>query len=87
MVGRNLQIADGVYLVDNEMLNGVVRMSLFTCIISSVMTELACRQIVLHAPAESEANKSGDDEKILLALKNEETMRELLSMGIMMRNP
>ena len=87
MVGRNLQIAEGVYLVDNEMLNGVVMMILFTCIISSVMTELACRQIVLHNPAENEANERGDDEKILLALKNEDMMRELLSMGIMMRNP
>lgn len=87
MVGRNLQIADGVYLVDNEMLNGVVMMILFTCIISSVMTELACRQIVLHHPVESEIGKSGDDEKILLALRNEETMRELLGLAIMMRNP
>ncbi|MBQ9571512.1 MAG: cation:proton antiporter, partial [Prevotella sp.] len=87
MVGRNLQIADGVYLVDNEMLNGVVMMILFTCIISSVMTELACRQIVLHNPVESEIGKSGDDEKILLALRNEETMRELLGLAIMMRNP
>ena len=87
MVGRNLQIADGVYLVDNEMLNGVVMMILFTCIISSVMTELACRQIVLHNPVESEIGKSGDDEKILLALRNEETMQELLGLAIMMRNP
>lgn len=87
MVGRNLQIADGVYLVDNEMLNGVVMMILFTCIISSVMTELACREIVLYHPSENEIGKSGDDEKILLALRNEETMRELLGLAIMMRNP
>ncbi len=87
MVGRHLQVADGQYLVDNEMLNGVVMMILFTCIISSVVTEHACRKIVLDNPVDNDIGKSGDDEKILLALKSEEHMPALLSVGIMMRNP
>jgi multisubunit Na+/H+ antiporter MnhG subunit len=85
MVGRNLQIADGVYLVDNEMLNGVVMMILFTCVISSVMTEMAAQKIVLEDVPPTE-EKTADDEKMLLPLKYQGNMEQLVSAAILMRN-
>ena len=39
MVGMRLEVCPGVYLVNNEILNGVVIMILVTCIISTIMTD------------------------------------------------
>lgn len=37
MVGMHLLVAPGTYLVNDDMLNGVVMMILITCIISSIL--------------------------------------------------
>jgi hypothetical protein len=47
MVGMKLETAPGVFLVNDDMLNGVVLMILVTCIISTLMTEHASQQIVI----------------------------------------
>ena len=86
MVGMKMEIIPGVALVDAEMLNGVVMMILFTCIISSIVSEMASRQIVLHGDIEEEDTKKGDDEKILIPLKYQGNMETLVSLAIMMRN-
>ena len=85
MVGMKLEIAPGQYLVDADMLNGVVMMILFTCVISSIVTEKASQQIVLEdAPPAEE--RTADDEKILLPLKYHGNMENLVSTAILMRN-
>ena len=88
MVGMRLEVAPGVYLVNDEMLNGVVIMILVTCVISSLMTSHAARQIVLNASSQQlSANASQrDDEKILLCVKYPEIAPQLLDLAIMMRN-
>jgi len=48
MVGMRLEVSPGVYLINDDMLNGVVMMILFTCVISTLMTERASKQIVLE---------------------------------------
>ena len=48
MVGMRLEVAPGQYLVNDDMLNGVVMMILVTCIISTLMTEYASKQIVIN---------------------------------------
>ena len=84
MVGMKLMVG-GQAMVDVEMLNGVVMMILFTCVISSIVTEKASQQIVLEDTPVNE-EKTGDDEKILLALKNHENMETLVNLAILMRN-
>ncbi len=87
MVGMRLEVSPGVYLVNDEMLNGVVIMILITCIISTMMTEHAAKQIILKEkmnPANSSQKK--DDEKILLCVKYPEIAPQLLELSIMMRN-
>ena len=87
MVGRQLEVSPGVFLVDAEMLNGVVMMILFTCIISSIVTESASRQIVLkESPIGAEDEKKGDDEKILIPLSGEDSCEKLVALAILMRN-
>ena len=87
MVGMRLEVSPGVYLVNNEMLNGVVIMILITCIISTLMTEKAAQQIILSNNEQLAANsQQEDDEKILLCVKYPEIAPQLLELAIMVRN-
>ncbi|MGN1376428.1 MAG: cation:proton antiporter [Prevotella sp.] len=86
MVGMKLQVAKDIYLMNDDMLNGVVMMILFTCIIGSMITEQASRHIVLNDIPAAETQQNGDDEKILLPVKYPETAETLLSLALLMRN-
>ena len=87
MVGIRLKVAEGTYLLNDDMLNGVVMMILFTCIIGSMVTEKASRDIVLNDIPTSTNDSNGDDEKILIPVKYPETAETLVNMAILMRNP
>ncbi len=87
MVGLKLKVADGEYLMTDDMLNGVVLMILFTCVIGMIMTEKASQSIVLNESNLTEENANqGDDEKILIPVKYPDTAETLLNMAILMRN-
>lgn len=87
MVGMNLKMPDGQYLVDTNMLNGVVMMILFTCIISSVVVERSAQKILLKEKLNpDEPERKGDDEKILLPLQHAEDAERLVHLAILMRN-
>ena len=87
MVGMKLPVGNGKYLVDNDMLNGVVGMILVTCILSSLVTDWSSRQIILHDKTlPGEDDKKSDDEKILIPVRYEEYADNLISLAILMRN-
>lgn len=87
MVGMKMEVEPGIFLMDNTALNGVVMMILFTCVISTIVTEQASKQIVLQAKRGFTTDKQeGDDEKILIPVKYPETCDTLMSLAIMMRN-
>ena len=94
MVGMRLEVAPSVYLVNDQMLNGVVIMILVTCIISTLMTEHASQQIVLEERGEREEERGErkeerdlqDEEKILLCVKYPDIAPQLLSLALLIRN-
>ena len=95
MVGMRLEVAPGQYLVNDNMLNGVVLMILVTCIISTLMTEHASKQLILsqtsHNSHEAHGNHKPhsshlDDEKILICVKYPEIAPQLLSQAVLVRN-
>lgn len=86
MVGMRMTTEDGSYLVDVNMLNGVVMMILFTCIISSVVVEGASKEILLKGRMLTDDGNGGDDEKIMLSLQHLEDAEGLVQMAIMIRN-
>ncbi len=86
MVGINLEVAKGEFLMNADMLNGVVMMILFTCVIGSMVTEHASRKIAIEEMSTAEKTDSGDDEKILIPMKYQETADTLLNLAILMRN-
>ncbi len=90
MIGMRISNGHGGYLVDDNMLNSIVIMILFTCIISSVITESASKAIVLQDDKQGidgDSNNNGDDEKILIPVKYPETCTTLMNIAFMMRNP
>lgn len=89
MVGMEMELApgSGTFLMDHTALNGVVMMILFTCIISTIVTEQASKQMVLQSVRNKAVEpKEGDDEKILIPVKYPETCDTLVNIAIMMRN-
>ena len=87
MVGRRLEVAPGEYLFGDEVLNGIVIMILFTCIISTVITERAAQRLCLHEKEDHDMMKNLDDEKILIPVKYPEYSDSLVTMATLMRNP
>ena len=87
MVGIRLEVAPGQYLVGDDMLNGVIMMILFTCIISTMMTEHAAKKIIIQEKSHLQAETpKDDDEKILLCVKYPEIAPQLLYLSMFMRN-
>ena len=87
IVGRQLETAPGRYLFGDEVLNGIVIMILFTCVISTVITERAAQRLRLQEKEEPQLKKDIDDEKILIPVKYPEYADNLVTMATMMRNP
>ncbi len=88
MVGMKMEVEPGVPLVTDDMLNGVVIMILFTCIISTIVTERSAQQITLRdkeMPEDSTASNS--EEKVLIPMKYLEYAQRLVNLAMMMRNP
>ena len=86
MVGTRLEIAPGTYLIGDDVVNGVVLMILVSCIISSLVTDRAARQIAL-SDSTAPADGKQANEKIMVALNNPESVEQLIDTAIMMRNP
>lgn len=87
MVGMKIETAPGQMLVNDEMLNAVVIMILFTCIISTMMTESAAQQIIMRDKDMPQDDVQADDERILIPMKYPEYANRLLNLALMMRNP
>lgn len=87
MVGTQIEVAPGEYLMNEDMLNGIVILILFSCIISSVTTEQAARKLALSEESDAATKPKKEEERILVAIANPETVEPLVNMALMMRDP
>ena len=88
MVGTKIELEPGVFLMNEDMLNGVVIMILFSCIISSVVTEHAARTMALaEENGEMDMARGKEDERMMVSIANPETVEPLVNMALMMRDP
>ncbi|MUU03704.1 MAG: cation:proton antiporter [Prevotella copri] len=87
MVGMNLLVGPNTYLVNDDMLNGVVMMILCTCVISSMLTDWSSRKIILRDKElpDAEDTKKASDEKILIPVYPEYA-DNLMSLAFLVRN-
>ncbi len=89
MVGMHLAVGPDTYLVDDDMLNGVVIMILISCIISSLLTDRSAQDIILR---DKDMPNAGDDweandGKMLIPVKYPEYADHLINLALLVRNP
>lgn len=86
LIGHGIIMENGERLLNDDVLNGTVVMILFTCIISSVVTERAARKMVTQENL-MEGSEGKEQERILIPVANLETIEGLVGMALMMRHP
>ena len=87
MVGTKIEVAPSQFLMNDDMLNGVVIMILISCIVSSIVTEHAARAMALaEENGEMDMAKGKEDERMLVSIANPETVELLVNMALMMRD-
>ena len=89
LVGNKIEMSPGVPLLNDDVLNGTVVMILFTCIISSIITERASRRIVLKQQDIDEGGNEDtkkEEEKILVPVANPNTIEDLINMALLIRD-
>lgn len=87
LVGNSIEVAPGVPLLNDDVLNGTVVMILFTCIISSVITEQAARKMTVEEITSEDADKPKEEENIIIPVANPETVENLVNMALLMKDP
>lgn len=86
MVGYNIILPDGERLLNDDVLNGTVLLILVTCVVSSFITERAARRIAMDE-AHLEVDRSREPEKILIPIANPDTIEDLISLSLVIRDP
>ena len=86
LIGHGIIMENGERLLNDDVLNGTVVMILFTCIISSVVTERAARKMVTQENL-MEGSEGKEQERILIPVANPETIEGLVGSALMMRHP
>lgn len=86
LVGYNLFLPDGQRVLNDDVLNGTIILILVTCVFSSFTTENAAKRMVLETRATTPQEDTGDDEKIMIPVRDPATTDTLINMAVMMRN-
>ena len=80
LVGYNLLLPDGQRVLNDDVLNGTIILILVTCVFSSFTTERAAKRIVLETRSTTPQEDGGDDEKIMVPLRDPSTAETLITM-------
>lgn len=78
---------NGERLLNDDVLNGTVVMILFTCVISSLVTERSARRFAMNEELQSEeqgAKKS--TEQILIPVANPDTIEDLINLALVIKD-
>ena len=86
LVGHKIILPDGSRLLGEEVLNGAMMFILVTCVVSSFVTEHACRRLATAGVAEENDDGKTED-RILIALSNPDTVAPLIHTALMLRTP
>jgi len=87
LVGMGLKTPDGHQMLSDDILNGVIIMILFTCIISTLITEYSAQLIIIRdKEIAKDDNIPAHDEKMLIPVKYPEYADRLIHLALLMRN-
>ena len=87
LVGHEIIMEGGERLLNDDVLNGTIVMILFTCIISTIETERACRKFTMEDSSTSDMpEKTAETEKILIPVANPDTIDNLVNLALMIKD-
>ena len=87
LVGHEIVMRNGERLLNDDVLNGTIVMILFTCIISTIETERACRKFAVDDQSGAISPDAGKTkEKILIPVANPETIDNLVNLALLIRD-
>lgn len=84
LVGYNIILPSGERLLNEDVLNGTILLILVTCIVSSLITDIAARKMALQDGNINE-RRPLDEESVLIALAYPDTVEDLVNMALLMR--
>ena len=85
LIGHNIIMDNGERLLNDDVLNGTVVLILITCIVSSIITERAARQIITDSQSDEERKVQKERECYLIPVANPETIKGLVEMALTLR--
>lgn len=85
LVGHEIIMENGERLLNDDVLNGTIVMILFTCIISTIETERACRKFAMDEKPDRRDDEE-EKEKILIPVANPDTIDNLVNLAIMIKD-
>ncbi len=86
LVGYNIILPGGERLLNDDVLNGTVLLILVTCIVSSLTTEHAARQMALTETVQ-EKEPTDRTERFLIPLGNPHSIESLMNLALLVRDP
>lgn len=87
LIGHQIIMSNGERLLNDDVLNGTVMMILFTCLISSFVTERVAKKIALKRESIDKLGKNTSKENILIAVSNPDTVINLVNIALLIRAP
>ncbi len=87
LVGYNIILPNGERLLNDDVLNGTVLLILVTCAVSSFITERAARKIAIDEAHLEDEKRPVELEKILIPVANPDTIENLVSLSLLIRDP
>lgn len=85
LVGYRIVMPNGQRLFGEEVLNGTMILILVTCIVSSFVSENACR--ILAATSQTVGHKPLTEDRLVIALANPDNVEPLVNLALMLRQP
>ncbi len=86
LIGHEIIMENGERLLNDDVLNGTVVMILFTCIISSLVTERSARRFAINESVQEEEGEKKLQEQILIPVANPETIEDLINLALVIKD-
>ncbi|KAA6340082.1 Na(+)/H(+)-K(+) antiporter [termite gut metagenome] len=86
LIGNTVEISPGVPLLNDAVLNGAIVMILFSCLISSMVTERTARRIIVKENFDAQESDAGTEENILISIANPNAIDNLVRTALLIRN-
>ncbi len=91
LVGYNIILGytpegDPIRLLNEHVLNGSILMILVTCTVASFSAQKGAKNIALKEASSADDSETDTFEKILIPISNDETVEELINLGLMIKS-